>query len=233
MASEKGLRNILAFIFFILVACSEGKSTRSNSVKSQSELEGSSQSLYRAILKPINENVAGKTAGVVLVRIDGDEFVVEETVSESPANVRHYQYITEGSDCPTEDVNGDSYIDVKESESTLRKMLIPLDSNLDSQIDGSDFGPIANPAGAFVYRKTASLARMMADLQLDDPNSMDDLVKLENEDALNLSQRAVVIHGIGYGLPDSVASRDGMSASESLPIACGQLVRISSEDDET
>lgn len=227
---EKSHWFMLLCLLFV-ISCGSDKS-KPEAKSSRNELQDDSQSLYRAILRPLNESVGGSTRGVVIVRVDGDEIVVEETVSNAPAGIRHYQYIMDGSACPTVDANGDSYIDIKEAESVIGKILIPLDSNLDSQLDGFDYGPIANAAGAFVYRKTASVARMSEDLYIEDPNPQDDLVKLGAEGRFAMNGKVVVIHGVGYGLPSSVATRDGMSASESLPIACGQLTRISSEDQE-
>jgi hypothetical protein len=193
--------------------------------------------LYRAILRPLNESAAGRTRGTILVSVseDSDEFRVEAAVHGAPAGVKHFQHITTAGACPDagHDANGDGLIDVVEGMAAYGRLLLPLDSNLNTQLDGSNFGPIANAAGAYVYARTGMLSRLIDDLRDTEQLLPEGLAKLAYDEPLNLSGRAVIIHGVGAALPGSVATTREMSARESLPIACGILTRIKSVDDPT
>jgi hypothetical protein len=230
MATRNVSAIVLCLSFITFVSCGGSKSGhQSNSNKSQdAEQIGS---LYRAVLKPLNPNSAGTTSGVVLLRINGDEFVVEETVANAPGGIKHYQAIMSGSTCPTLDENGDGYIDLKEGTKTFGNRLIPLDSNLDSQFAGIDFGPIANETNAYVYRRSTSLSLMLSDLRIEDPNGEDDLVKLQDKENINFSNRVIVVMGMNRSLPATVEGDDTFTPSEGLPIACGKLTAINSEND--
>jgi hypothetical protein len=193
--------------------------------------------LYRAILRPLNENVAGRTRGTILVRVseEEDEFRVEAAVAGAPAGVKHFQHITTGSSCPdaSHDTNGDGVVDVVEGMVAFGNLMIPLDSNLNTQLDGSNFGPIANAAGAYVYARTGILSRLLDDLRDSEQLLPEGLVKIPADEPLNLAGRVLIVHGVGASLPGSVATTRSMGPRESLPIACGILTRIQNVDDPT
>lgn len=191
----------------------------------QQEDEG----VYRAVLKSLNNHVSGETTGSVDIRVVGDDFFVESRITGSPIAIKHLQNIFSGTKCPdvSSDINKDGLIDISESVPYSGKVLIPLDSDLSEQLNGIEYGPISNNAGNYVYRRSTTLSRLLADLRSLDPDPRDFIIKLKPEEELNLSGRAVIIHGLKHTTPLS-ASIEGygpFTAEQSLPIACGILVR--------
>ena len=185
---------------------------------------------YQAVLKPLNPETTSQTAGVVMIRVDGDEFEVQQTVTEAPGGVRHFQAIMSGKSCAAIDENADGYIDLAEGSKVFGKRLVPLDSNLDSQLEGIDFGPIANEANAYIYNRHTSVSKLLSDLTALDPDEQDDLMKLNSDKDLTLSKRIVVIMGTNRDLPETVSGNGTYSAAEGLPIACGELAPMKNED---
>ncbi len=222
---------VLSLALLSLLACGGGKSSGGGSgqEKSGQQEARSSKQLFRAVLKPMNPTMSGETSGVVLFRIENDDLVVEETVINAPTDVRHFQAVMAGKSCAAIDDNQDGYIDIVEGMKVFSQRLIPLDSNLDSQIEGMDFGPIANEANAFVYRRSTSLSKLLSDLTATDPNDEDDLVKIGQEKNLKLASRVVVIFGTNRAVPDTVQGNITYSPSEGLPIACGELESFKEE----
>lgn len=238
------MRKNLSFLFqailllscaTFLAACSKGESKKSPApVKTTMEPqeEGDAGS-YRAALRPLNMEVAGTSAGSAEVVIEGDDISIETMLKDTPAGVKHYQFIMKGSECPdfNDDSNLDGIIDIREAMSKTGKFFIPLDSNLSEQIAGMDYGPISNGSGAFVYRRSTTLSMLLSDLNAPDPDRYDHLVKLPIGDDLKLNQKVVLILGVAKSteLTDTVSGVDNFSQHESLPIACGKLMRVSSE----
>lgn len=187
------------------------------------------EGIYRAILKPLNDNTTPGTKGTVEVRIAGDDFFVEARVSDAPVGVKHVQNIFSGSKCPDEssDLNQDGIIDISEALPFAGKILIPLDSDLSEQFDGIEYGPIANNAGNYIYRRGTTLSRVLAGLRSVDPDPRDLIIKLKPEEELNLSGRVVMVHGIKHTqpLPKEISGYGPFTAEQSLPIACGVLER--------
>lgn len=233
MKKNKILSTILIGACLITLA-SCGSDDDDSSSSAPQEQQQDDQGIYRAVLKPLNTNANHSTSGTVEIRIEGDDFIVNSTVTGAPAGVKHLQNVTLLTACPTEgnDLNNDSYVDILEAAASAGPILIPLDSNLSAQLDGISYGPIANGSGSYVYRRSTSLTDLLADLRSPDPDPADALVKLPDGQDLNLAGRVVLIHGVNSSanLPSSVATINDLSASQSLPIACGELVRVTSED---
>jgi hypothetical protein len=231
-------RNTASQIFLgtcLLALVSCGSDDDTTTVIRAQEQQQDDQGIYRAVLRPMNATVATSSAGTVEVRIEGDDVVVESTMIGTPAGVKHLQNIMTSTSCPeaTADINNDSFVDVVEALPVTGPILIPLDSNLSSQLTGIDFGPIANSSGSYVYRRSTTLTGLLADLRAPDPDPTDSIVKLPLEQDLNLAGRVVLVHGVANSanLPDSVASIHDLPSEQTLPIACGQLVRIENEDE--
>lgn len=187
------------------------------------------QGIYKAILTPVNSVISGETTGTIEVRIEGDDVVVESRVQGAPAGVKHLQNILVSSHCPdiTADSNKDNVIDFIEALPKTGPILIPLDSDLSEQMDGIEYGPIANSTGSYIYRRSSTLSRILAGLRSPDPDLHDYIVKLSEGEDLNLSGRVVMIHGVKSNsiLPESVKSVGYLTKEQSLPIACGVLIR--------
>lgn len=217
-----------------MVAC--GSDDDDNGSGSRPQEQQETVGTYKATLAPIplNTTVAGNPTGTLDVVIEGDEFKATMNMQGVPGNVVHAQHITVGSSCPTatNDVNNDSYVDVLEGAPNYGLILIPLDGDLEDQDDGENGFPRANSGGSYTWSKTASLSRMIADLQDADVDLEDGLTKLNGSD-LNLAGKVVIVHGVNSNsnLPDSVATLDDFRNHQSLPIACGVIERVAEEDD--
>jgi hypothetical protein len=230
MAIKFFSQTFLCLSFFFFLACGRGGNGGGSSQRTSSEEQQEySKQLYRAVLKPMNVEASGRTSGVVIVRIEHDEFVVDQTVTEASNGVRHYQAIMSGSSCEAQDENQDGYVDLPEGMKAFGRWLIPLDSNLGSQLEGMDYGPIANAENAYIYRRTASFVKLLSDLTAQDPDEDDDLVKISGEINLRLRKRVVVVFGSDRSLPETVLGSSTYSASEGIPIACGALEPINDE----
>jgi hypothetical protein len=220
-----------------LVSCgSDGGSNNSSSNpqtrEEQQQLDD--QGIYRAVLQPLNTNVSGNTTGTVEITVSGDEIVFKSNVRGAPAGVKHLQNIMLANNCPagSSDLNGDSFVDIVEAIPATGPYYIPVDSDLSGQIEGMTYGPIANTAGNYSYRRSTSLTLLLADLHTPDPDMTDSLVKIPLEQDLNLEGKVVLVHGVAASkdLPDSVASLNEIPSELTLPIACGKLVRVESEE---
>jgi len=218
----------------IAAPTSNGGSTDSPVVSPTPEQQvESDQGIYRVVLSPLNTSVAGNTTGTIEIKIDGDDVTVQSNVSNAPEGAKHLQHVMLTHTCPTaaQDANQDSIIDFNEMVSASGSVLLPLDSDLSAQLDGADFGPISNASGAYVYKRSASYTDLMTDLQSPDPDPIDPYAKLPMGNRLSLESRVIVVHGVSSSanLPETVGTVDGISAEDSLPIACGQLVRVENE----
>lgn len=193
---------------------------------------------YRATLAPIplNTTASGNPTGRLDVVIEGDEFKATMNMEGVPASIVHAQHIMLGTSCPTEanDVNNDSFIDIFEGIPNYGLALIPLDGDLEDQDDGKEGFPRASADGSYTWTKTASLSRMIADLQDADVDPEDALGKLSGNE-LNLAGKVVIVHGVreDANLPDSVRTIDDFRSHESLPIACGVIERVQQEEGGT
>lgn len=226
---------LIGSCLFGLVACggSGGGSSSGAAPSVEAQQEGD-EGIYRAVLAPLNSSVAGETNGTVEIRISGDDVVVESTVAGAPAGVKHLQRLMTGAACPdmSADKNGDGIIDVQEGAPSYGQVLIPLDSNLSEQIVGMDYGPIANGEGVYVYRRSSTLSMLLSDLHAADPDIDDNISKLPPGDDIRLAGRVVIVHGVSRSaaLASTVASVGDLTPAQALPIACGKLVRIVSEE---
>ena len=238
MASQN-FKNLSTLIFGAcllgLVSCDGGSSSSSsgNGTIVEAQEQGD-PGIYRVVLTPVNAALAGETNGTIEIQIDGDDVVVKGTVANAPAGVKHLQNVMTGNRCPdmSADTNGDGIIDGKEAQASYGQILIPLDSNLSEQIAGMEFGPIANSEGTYVYRRSTTLSMMLSDLHAPDPDVEDHIAKLPAGDDLRLAGRVVVVHGVSgsAALADTVGTVGNLTPAQALPIACGKLVRIVSEE---
>ena len=179
---------------------------------------------FRATLSPLNSNVSGLVNGTADVVFEGDTFELKMNVAGSP-EATHPQFIYLGTACPETpaDANQDSFIDGIEAQSSAGKILIPLDDDLITQSAGGTF-----PSGiSYQYSESTSFLAMFAELKLPDENATDSITKLGTDDEINLAGKVIIVHGVPSttNLPETVRGVDGAAAHETLPIACGVLVR--------
>lgn len=223
---------LVASLMLTLTACG-GKST-SSALPTMEKLEIADEvdGFYQAKLSPLNKSAAGSTIGTITIRMRGDEIVVDSNILGAPAGTKHLQFITTGAECPgpSADTNFDGIIDAVEGSLVYGKAIIPLDNDLNSQVEGLDFEPIANSAGAFDYRRSASLSLLISDLSSTDPAPRDYMVKLQAEEKLILTGKRVVIFGVSTKLPSTASGFNELTAKEGLPIACGELLQFYQEE---
>lgn len=198
----------------VLISCGNNSSGDSNSKTENSIQEQTTEGSYRAILRPINSSLSGfLPSGVAEIDIEGDTIKVV-TLLDDDARVYHMQHIQMGTRCPTgnDDTNGDGLMDIKETYAATSGPFIPLDSNLNSAPEGAGVFPMG---GGYTYTRSASVSKLEED------------VKAQFNQNLNLGGRVVVIHGVASGtkMPTTVATINGMTPQASIPIACGVLQR--------
>ncbi len=127
----------------------------------------------------------------------------------------------------TDDTNHDGYLDFVEASQVVGPILLPLDSNLNSQMFGLNEFPIMKSKNDFYYYSEAcNSQRMILDLRRHDSYETDMISKLGSRENLNLHKRIVMIYGVDLdrALPSTVQSFDGYPSQASLPIACGEIM---------
>jgi hypothetical protein len=184
---------------------------------------------YLAVLKPLNKKVAGETIGSFTFHKDKDFVVADLRVLGSAPNIIHAQNVHLGNACPDEtaDINQDGVVDVLEAEQITGNIVLPLDGDINSQYSLLGMFPIADNWGAYVYSQTASFRRFADDLKDEDEDLTDEVVKLGSS-PVNLEGKVVMIQGVADDviLAELVATNGGLSANQTLPIACGVITKV-------
>lgn len=184
---------------------------------------------YTAKLAPMNAQIAGNATGEFGLTIDVETVSAQGSMNGVHPEMMHGQIIHPGLACPDEaaDTNGDGIIDYVESLAVTGEALIPLDGNLNSQIEGANYSPIANEEGFYVYNKSAAFYNFFEDLMQDDADLEDGYAKISGGRKLKLKGRVLVVYGVHEGtpLPASVQGKDGRSPQSLLPVACGRMIR--------
>ncbi len=190
------------------------------------ELEGQ----YMAKLQTINQTAAGFITGSVTMAREKKELLSDVRFSGLHPNLIHSQYIHSGTSCPTNDDNGDGFIDAVESAKASGGILIPLDGDLSSQDRGSSTFPVSDPVGVYTYSEITSYDRFIDDLREEDRDLDDDFVKIGADKNLNFEGRIVIIYGVAPEtvLPETVARRGRLANFQTLPVACGVFRKVTS-----
>ena len=207
-----------------LASCGDDGGGSSSSVSRQERQQDEGN--YRAIIRPLNYSISGWIPnGKMDIRIIEDSFEVKGWMDDS-SNVTHLQNVHFGTKCPTaeSDSNQDGFVDFNEALKVTRQILIPLDGNLATQLDGER----GYPKGNYAYSQKTSLSALMNDLMARDGNDLDSIGKLKDDEGLNLEGRVILIHGAAdnRALPASVSTAPGLSHQASMPIACGVIERM-------
>jgi hypothetical protein len=221
------LRLILLLVFAL--ACGRYKESNPEESEEVIKIDGSNiQGVYTGTLYAMNINTTIGNIGAAGVHRSYDSFKAFVKIYLGDMGVIHRQTIHLGSRCPTirDDINGDGYVDLRETIFAVGNIIIPLDGDIDTQVDGSGWSPQGNGiAGGYFYERTASFSRMFEDLRELDTNSIDEVEKLPYDQGMSMENRVVLILGVGtqMRLPDSIQTLGGMTRHRSLPIACGVL----------
>jgi hypothetical protein len=192
---------------------------------------------YEVKFLPLNTSLAGISNAKAKIHIVADHISVVLDMQDSPSMTLHSQFIYTSSVCPSDihDVNKDGFIDPQEAAKVLGPILIPLDSDLSSQMDGITEFPSSDSLGRYHYVQEGLLSHLIADLQSPDLNPKDELGKLNHGQQLKLEGKVIVIQGVPEDLyvPGSISSIGTNSDRVTLPIACGKISRVLLEESET
>lgn len=186
--------------------------------------------LYMAKFFTINPGVNGTLPGSATVQRQRDEIIAYVRLFGGGAHTLHKQGIYDGRRCPNagDDLNRDGYIDMEEGSKVWGRLLIPLDSNINSQLAGKNTYPVGDATGTYFYEREASFNSMFRDLKSEDRNLTDGLEKLAPHEGLAIEGRVVVIQGSADTIvyPPTFAVQGNQTANQSAPIACGVFSKV-------
>lgn len=229
---------LLILFIFLITSCGkqishrylENKATDAVAKPENKDLPIDHNGTYVAVLDPLNADVIGFSSGAVTINLNNDEMITNIRFAGQAPKTIHAQSIHAGSFCPSEiaDSNMDGVVDVLESLPYTGNTLIPLDSNLNSQAEGQGFYPLTDDWGDYIYSLTNSFHSLMTDLYSPDADLSDTLEKLIPNSPLNLEERVVMIYGTldSETLPATAGSLPGLTANQTLPIACGVFRKV-------
>lgn len=184
------------FLFVTLVSCGG----YGGSGSSQEEQAQDQNGTFVATLSPINSLVSGTASFTVNQNHFFASVQLEGLTPE--ADIR--QYVVAGNTCPG------TAATLAEALAVTGGILIPLDNDLSGQIVGGVY-PTANIQGDVSYSNEVNLEDLVDDLRDPDPDTNDNLVKLNPDQLLSMETRSVLITEI--------------QGTEEVPVACGPLNR--------
>ncbi len=207
--------------FLTLVSCGRGYEV--NEGIQETLVEGR----YTAKLNSLNTSM-GRYTGWLNLSIHDNQFWARVKVEGPQTSQMHAQYIHVNGSCPSmkDDLNQDGYLDFMEVYKIAGPILLPLDSNLNSQMKGlNEFPTMRRNSPHYYYSEASNSDRLMADLRRKDVYVDDMLTKLGPRERLNLTKRILVIYGTKAEryFPESVSTFDGYPKQISIPVACGEI----------
>jgi len=242
-----------SIVVSLLSSCGQKSSSDSNSSENNDtpvassdirpqvdeELDGQ----YLAVLNGLNEQVAGKVSGALTMAREEKQIIGDVRFSAGPLSAAtvHVQNVHVGGRCPgsEDDTNGDGFIDAFEGDKVYGNILIPLDSDLNSQRVGLGIFPVSDDYGGYIYSRAANFERFLSDLRDNDINEKDNITKINAGERLNLMGKVVVIKGVAQAaiLPETVATNNNFANYQTIPIACGVISKVTTppgtpDDDE-
>lgn len=124
-----------------------------------------------------------------------------------------------------DDTNHDGFLDAVEALAVSGNILIPLDSDISSQLSKFTVGPVSGVNGKYLYSQSVSARVVMQDLRLRDPYPLDFIEKLKGSEEIDFHRRVVLIYGVPetFRLPSTIETIIGLSRHSSLPIACAVI----------
>lgn len=185
---------------------------------------------YLATFQTMNTHLVGTIPGSASFTRKEDRLFVWLRLFAGAPKAWHMQAVYTGTRCPTmsDDTNGDGFIDIVETQAVVGKVLIPLDSDPGTQASGRAFYPLGDLSGSYHYERVVSFNRFFRDLQSEDHEAADNIVKLAAGEGLQIEGKVVVIQGITEEteLPETVATFGRHRAFQTLPIACGVYQKV-------
>jgi hypothetical protein len=188
------------------------------------------QGHYQAKFITLNPHINGTIPGSANFYRKDETFYAFVRLFAGGIKAWHMQNVYTGNRCPavSDDTNQDGFIDIKEAEVVLGKIIIPLDSDISTQSSGKNFFPMADMSGNYQYERVTNFKRFLKDLQSKDNDSNDDVVKLPSNQGLNLIGKTVMIQGISetVELPETVFTKGRHPSFKTLPVVCGIFEKI-------
>lgn len=178
---------------------------------------------YEAELMPINSEInEGDATGEATFTVSGDELTISLTVNGVSPDIQHLQHFhgfpdsDDAAMCPTmdDDTNGDGVVDILETAPAAGTTMVPFtDDPVSMEVFGATY-PTADAEGSYTYEHTVSLSELESAMGEQFPGQ-----------ELNLENRVVFIHTVPETaeLPDTVESKGGAPAYETVPVACGEI----------
>lgn len=185
---------------------------------------------YLATFKTLNSHIVGTIPGSAsFTRNDDKLFIYLRLFAGSP-KAWHMQGVYTGNRCPDlrDDKNGDGTIDIQEALAVVGNLLIPLDSDPSTQAGGRAFFPLGDLSGSYHYERVVNFSRFFGDLQAEDKDPNDNLVKITPGQGLTFVGKVVMIQGVSEDiqLPETVGSLERRRPFQTLPIACGIYEKV-------
>lgn len=188
------------------------------------------EEIYLAQFTTLNPQVNGTLSGSVTMYKKDDKVVAYTRLFAGPPEMWHMQNIYTGSRCPEQkdDLNMDGYLDINETAKVVKNIIIPLDGDINTQLDGLNLFPLADIYGSYFYEKEGRYSTMLKDLKAADPDPTDNIVKLGKNEKLNFEGKVVLLQGASkdFAFPESVGTYGEVPVFKSLPIACGVIKKI-------
>jgi hypothetical protein len=224
---------LLLIMFLILASCGGSPSgLKNNSQEGSTEtlvVDGSNiQGIYRADFLTLNGHVNGSIPGGVTLKRDGDKLYAYSRIFAGGAQVWHQQHVYTGTRCPnlSDDTNLDGYIDINEANAVLGSIIMPLDSDIGSQMAGKRFFPLADLSGGYSYERITSFERFFNDLKGPDKDPTDNMIKINDNEGFSFVGKAVMVQGTAVTIqyPETVGTNGRYKVYQTLPIVCGIFV---------
>jgi hypothetical protein len=199
-------------------------SSPSSSPSPSPSSDPSSDAVYVARLQAVNVKASGQPgSGEMQFTIHGDTLTIKVHVQGVPPSIEHWQHFHGFNDgkqaaCPAAaaDVNGDGYIDIRETEPAAGTTMVPFNADPVGMDIPTHTYPHASATGTYDYEKTVSVAALQK------------AFGAKFGEKLDLARRVVQVHGVPEttSLPASVASLGTIPARVTIPLACGVITRV-------
>ena len=224
---------ILIALTLIPLISSCGKSESGNKV-SRAAFPDSDESTidgqYRATFETLNPHINGTIPGSLTFFRKEDRLITFVRLFAGQPKAWHQQGVYLGRRCPNlgDDTNRDGIIDIVEAMQVVGKMIIPLDSNMNTQASGRGLYPLGDLSGYYHYERVSSFRRLFDDLRSEDLDTDDHIAKLAPDEKFSFERRVVMVQGVVEEtiLPETVAGLGKRQPFQTLPITCGIIYKV-------
>lgn len=210
--------------------------------------------VFNAQLNPVNPSISSAKANARII-IEGNRAGIYIQGSGLSPQTVHMQHIHLGTSCPTSaaDKNTDGIVDALEASAVAGPSVVPLSLNpVRSIVEGiiapgtpppSPTGPREEPREEPPARDLGNISTHSAYPFAAQDGSFNYIASIPvnalqrafsqhgtpEETPVSLEKKVIIIHGVAANtqLPNTVKGLPGVSATESLPVICGQIVKSS------